>query len=144
MQPLDFCNLADRLIATEKNPEGFRTAISRSYYGAFLQSVAFLELMPVYLVGDNKHLELLLILADTGDDAVNEASAILRTLREERNLADYRLDRKEVETEVKARDCLDDALDVIAKLNGCRISATRFPLVTAQTRARVARLRGLA
>ena len=64
MQPLEFCNLADRLIATEQNPEGFRSAISRAYYGAFLQAVAFLELMPVFLVGANKHEELLLILAD--------------------------------------------------------------------------------
>src|SRR5262249_46875653 len=126
-----------------ENPEGFRTAISRSYYGAFLQAVMFLEAMPVYLVGDNKHQELLLILADTGDDAVNEAGAMLGDLREERNVADYKPHRKDVETEAKARQCLDNALDVIAKLNGCRISTPRFPLVTAHPLARVAHLRGL-
>src|SRR5437867_2321447 len=110
MQPLEFCNLAGRLITAEKNPEGFRSAISRSYYGAFLHAVTFLELTSVYLISDNKHVELLLILADTGDDSVNEVGTILRTLREERNLADYRLDRKDAETEAKAQDCLDDAL----------------------------------
>jgi uncharacterized protein (UPF0332 family) len=35
MRPHDFWRLADRLIANEKNPEGFRSAISRAYYAAF-------------------------------------------------------------------------------------------------------------
>jgi hypothetical protein len=144
MQPLDFCNLAGRLIANEKNPEGFRSAISRAYYGAFLHAVAFLERMPVYLVGDNKHLELVRVLSDTGDDAVNEAGAALGDLRDERNFADYKLNRAHVEAEAVARRCLDVALDVIAKLNGCRVSATRFAAVTAHVQGRVARLRGLA
>jgi hypothetical protein len=29
MQPLDFCNLAERLIRTEKNPEGFHPGVRR-------------------------------------------------------------------------------------------------------------------
>jgi hypothetical protein len=37
MQPQAFYDLAERLFNNEKNPGGFRSAISRAYYGAFHQ-----------------------------------------------------------------------------------------------------------
>lgn len=76
MLPQAFIDLAEQLIANEKNPEGFRSAISRAYYGAFLQAEDLLRRMNVFLVTDKKHQELLQILADTGDADVDEASAI--------------------------------------------------------------------
>lgn len=94
MLPQAFIDLAERLIANEKNPEGFRSAISRAYYSAFLQAEDFLRRMSVYLVTDKKHQELLQILADSGDTDVNEASAMLGDLRDERNRADYKCVRR--------------------------------------------------
>jgi hypothetical protein len=143
MQPLDFCNLAERLIAREKNPEGYRSAISRAYYAAFLQAVDFLERMSVYLIGVNKHEQATNFLCAAGDPDINGAGMMLGDLRDIRNLADYELTRKDVETEAKAQQCVDNARDIIAKLNGCRIDPTRFAAVTAHVRARVATLRGL-
>lgn len=143
MLPQAFIELAERLIANEKNPEGFRSAISRAYYSAFLQAEDFLRRMNVYLVTDKKHQELLQILADTGDADVNEASAMLGDLREERNRADYKLDDKGVEVEAHAQQCLDNAKDILAKLNGCRIIPSRFQAVTAKVQTEVKRLRGL-
>jgi uncharacterized protein (UPF0332 family) len=143
MLPQAFIDLAERLIANEKNPEGFRRAISCAYYGAFLQAEDFLRRMNVFLITDKKHQELLRILADTGDTDVNEASAMLGDLRDERNRADYKLDEKGLEVEAHAQQCLDNAKDVLAKLNGCRIIPSRFQAATTRIQAEVKRLRGL-
>ena len=143
MQPQAFVELAERLITNEKNPEGFRSAISRAYYGAFLQAEDFLRRMNVYLVTDKKHQEVLQILANTGDAEVDASSAMLGDLREERNRADYKLDDKSIEVEAHAQECLDNAKDILAKLNGCRIIPTRFQAVTVKLQAEVKRLRGL-
>jgi hypothetical protein len=143
MQPLEFCDLAERLILNEKNPAGFRTAISRSYYGAFNQARDFLERMAIHLVAANPHLEVLAILTNSGDADVDEAVRLLHALRDTRNVADYELRNPRPEAEAPAVQCLADARDVIAKLNGCRLSTTRFGAVTTQARANANRLRGL-
>jgi hypothetical protein len=43
MNARSFLVLALKLLSTEKNPEGFRSAISRAYYAAFNVAVEFLE-----------------------------------------------------------------------------------------------------
>lgn len=143
MQPLDFCDLAERLIQNEKNAEGFRSAISRAYYGAFHQAVDFLTRLSIYLVTTNKHEEVYLLLVNSGDASMNQAASALRALRDERNVTDYDLWDQSVEVEVRAQTALDDARDIIAKLNGCRLSTSRMATVTTQLRATVNRLRGL-
>src|SRR4051812_38983565 len=135
MQPIDFCDLAERLIQNEKNPAGFRTAISRSYYGGFHQARDFLERMSIHLLTANPHVEVIAILTGSGDPEVERAVDLLRTLREDRNAADYDLHDQSIEDEAIATQCLINARDVIAKLNGCRISSTRSAAVTAQVRA---------
>ena len=68
MRPHAFWHLADRLIVNEKTPEGFRSAISRAYYAAFLTAVDFLRAMNISLLGSTgTHTELLNILGNTGD-----------------------------------------------------------------------------
>jgi hypothetical protein len=143
MQPLEFCDLAERLILNEKNAAGFRTAISRSYYGAFHQARDFLERLSIYLVTSNPHPEVIAILTGSGDADVDEAVRLLRDLRTIRNVADYDLRDQRPENEALATQCLIDARDVIAKLNGCRVSPARLASVTAQLRTNVNRLRGL-
>jgi uncharacterized protein (UPF0332 family) len=144
MQPQSFLDLAERLIASEKNPAGFRSAISRAYYGAFLQAEDFLRRMNVFLAKDKKHQEIVQILADTGDADVNEASSMLGDLRDERNRADYKMDDKDAEIEAHAQQCVDNAKDLVAKLNGCRIAGSRFQAVALKIQTEVKRLRGLA
>jgi hypothetical protein len=68
---------------------------------------------------------------------------LLIDLRIFRNAADYDLRNPATEDETLATRCLNDARDVIAKLNGCRLSTTRFAAVTTQARANANRLRGL-
>jgi uncharacterized protein (UPF0332 family) len=99
MRPHDFWRLADRLIANEKNPEGFRSAVSRAYYAAFLTDVDFLAAMNISLLGGpGAHTELLNILGNTGDAALLSARDYLDTLRKQRNKADYDLTNTKVET----------------------------------------------
>ena len=144
MRPHDFWRLADRLIANEKNPEGFRSALSRAYYSAFLTAVDFLDAMKIALLGvASVHVELLNILGNTGDAALTSARDKLARLRDDRNAADYDLADKSVEGESNAQSRLADAFDVIAELNRCRLDAPRFAAVGAATRAWVKKLRGV-
>ena len=144
MRPHDFWRLADRLITNEKNPEGYRSAVSRAYYAAFLTAQEFLGAMSISLVNRaNAHAELLTILGNTGDAALDAAKSFLNTLRDERNAADYDLSDANVETEANARLRLGNAFDVIAELNRCRLDAARFATVTVATRAWVKKLRGI-
>lgn len=144
MRPHDFWLLADRLIANEKNPEGFRSAVSRAYYAAFLTAEEFLAAMGVALLNKSgAHTELLTILGNTGDPALDATQTFLSRLRDERNAADYELTDTNVETEANARLHVGNAYDVIAELNRCRLDAARFAAVTVATRAWVKKLRGI-
>ena len=143
MRPSEFCDVAERLLANDKTAGGFRSAISRSYYGAFHHARDFLSRMNVHPVGPNPHLEVISLLTGTGDAAVDEARRSLADLRVKRNVADYDLGDAAIEDETVATQCLDDARDVVAKLSGCRISPARFAAVTAAVRATAKRLRGL-
>ena len=144
MRPHDFWRLADRLIANEKNPEGFRSAISRAYYAAFLTAEEFLAAMGVSLLNTGgAHVELLTILGNSGDAALTNARDGLSELRDERNAADYNLKDLQVENEGNARRRVKEAHNIIAELNRCRLDAPRFAAVTAATRVWVRRLRGV-
>jgi uncharacterized protein (UPF0332 family) len=144
MRPHNFWLLAERLIANERNPEGFRSAISRAYYAAFLTAVDFLAAMNIYLLGGSGvHTELLNILGNTGDAALLVTRDSLDTLRNQRNKADYDLTDATVETEANAVIRLKGAFNVIAELNRCRLDAPRFAAVSAATRIWVKKLRGI-
>ena len=144
MRPHDFWRLAERLTVSEKNPEGFRGAISRAYYAAFLTAVDFLAAMNISLLGGSGvHAELLNILGNTGDATLLIARNSLDTLREERNKADYDLKNTTVETEVNAVIRLQGAFNVIAELNCCRLDKPRFAAAAAATRIWVKKLRGI-
>jgi uncharacterized protein (UPF0332 family) len=144
MRPHDFRRLADRMVVNEKNPEGFRSAISRAYYAAFLTAVDFLAAMNVSLLkGSGTHTELLNILGNTSDAALLIARNDLDELRNEQNKADYDLTNKSVESEANALVRLQYAFDVIAELNRCRLDTPRFAAVSAATRIWVKKLRGI-
>ena len=144
MRPHDFWRLADRLLVSEKNAEGFRSAISRAYYAAFLSAADFLAGMGVFLSrGPGKHTELLTILGNTGDAALLKARDALMTLRDDRNAADYNMTDISIEDEMVSRACVNDAFNVIAELNRCRLDPARFASVGTATRAWVKKLRGL-
>jgi uncharacterized protein (UPF0332 family) len=144
MRAHDFWRLAERLIANEKNPEGFRSAVSRAYYASFLTAVDFLAAMNISLLGGSGvHTELLNILGNTSDAALSLTRDSLDTLRNQRNKADYDLLNTTVETEANALIRLKGAFNVIAELNRCRLDTPRFAAVSAATRIWVKKLRGM-
>jgi hypothetical protein len=123
MDPLAFYQLADWLIATRRGPDGFRTSASRAYYGAFHTALRFLAEMGLHIPNtDNKHEKLPMILDGAEDQAMEEAAQRLRTLRENRNRADYQLDKAEFEKEEFAQVQLMDAGKVIGAIGSCRVT----------------------
>ncbi len=143
MKPFEFHQLAERLLNQEKNAPGFRSAISRAYYGAFLTAVEFLEGMSIYLVSQMPHKEVGDILADAGDPDLDEAGTMLGNLRSERNDADYKLHEKYVERLSHATQCVANAGLVIGRFSTCLAAAARLAAVSARLNARVKALRGL-
>ncbi len=121
MDPLSFYQLADWLIANRRSPDDYRTSVSRAYYSAFHSALDFLAEMGLYIPNtDNKHEKLPMILDGAEDLAMEEAAQRLRTLRENRNRADYQLSNAEFEKEEYAQVQLKDAGKVIGVIGTCR------------------------
>ena len=142
MQPFEFHQLAEDLLRHHKNAAGFRSAISRAYYGAFLTAVEFLARMNIHPISQNQHVEVVTILGDTGDADIDEAGTMLGNLRDARNTADYKLNEKHVEQEAQTRQYVDEAGLVIGRFSTCRTDATRFAAVGAHAKRWVGKLRG--
>jgi uncharacterized protein (UPF0332 family) len=114
-----FLTLAAELAsgATEAH---YRSAVSRAYYGAFHVARRLLEDVGVHLPkGEQVHAKATYCLQDYGEANAGEAADDLETLRNERNRADYDLDRtvyqqRVAETEVKK------AQQIVAALQQCR------------------------
>jgi uncharacterized protein (UPF0332 family) len=143
MKPFEFLLLAQRLLENEKCPAGFRSAISRAYYAAFLHARDFLERAGIYLVTDKGHHELVNYLSAAGDPEVSAAAAALASFRTERNSADYHLETKYVETESHASQWCAQAAEIITDLNSCEGDKDRLAAALNPIRGEVARLRGL-
>ncbi len=114
-----FLTLAAELAsgATEAH---YRSAVSRAYYGAFHVARRLLEDVGVHLPkGEQVHAKATYCLQDCGEANAGEAADDLETLRNERNRADYDLDRtvsqqRVAETEVRK------AQQIVAALQQCR------------------------
>src|SRR5437773_2028284 len=123
MSPIEFWLLADRLIQNEPNPAGFRSAVSRAYYAAFLTSLNFLDeagiVFPRTLKKGDLHRLAPDLLSNSGDAEVVAAGAILGDLRDERNRADYDYWDASIENDHHARLRHGDAGTIIGKLNAC-------------------------
>lgn len=122
MSPFEFQRLAERLLQNEKNPAGFRSAISRAYYAAFLTALSLLEDMGVVLgkLDLQAHKNIPLILKSTGDDAIIKVGEKLEGLRTDRNDADYKMKEIWPEEEGNAEGRVLTAQDIMAALNTCR------------------------
>lgn len=118
-----FYDLAEWLLKNKKCPEGYRSLVSRAYYGALHVALEFLAEMDIHVPRDqNKHEKVPDLLEHTRDTDLRKAGNKLSDLREERNNADYKIDKPEFETETFATQRLKDAGSVIAELNSCRLS----------------------
>lgn len=116
--PADLLLEADELIRSETGREvRWRTAMSRAYYAAF-HSVAGVADARGYTFdrrsGKGMHAHLLAWLDRSGDQTLRKSGIILRTLKDRRTDADYRL-RADLSL-VGARETVDMARKLIAMI----------------------------
>src|SRR6476660_6310795 len=98
MQYIAYLNLAERLITSEPNAEGWRTSVSRSYYAAFHAAIDFLTRAGVQLpknIGSD-HVRVSTILKNCRDADIDTYGNMLANLRGSRVSADYYFDQFEV------------------------------------------------
>jgi uncharacterized protein (UPF0332 family) len=123
MKPYDIYLLAQWLFDNKKCPEGFRSTVSRAYYGAFHTAISLLAEMEILVhKKKNKHELVPDLLQHTGDDTLVRVGEKLRDLKDGRNVADYELDDREAETSAFAAQRLTDAKDIIATLSTAKTS----------------------
>jgi hypothetical protein len=131
MDPRAFLALANRLFATEINPEGRRSTISRAYYAAFHVAAEFLDGIGHQIPdGPQGHALAYQYLYNCGDDPLKEAAGYLDDLRGQRNTADYKLNNPRIENNGIVRNCIDLAGEIIKSLDNCKGSAKRKQNVT--------------
>src|SRR6266851_2541669 len=108
MNPRAFLELAKNLLANEKNPQGFRSTISRAYYAAFNVAAEFLNGIECKVQEDaNGHKQAYYRLNNSADSDLAEIANNLNDLRAERNVADYKLGKPQVEQENVVRNWVD-------------------------------------
>jgi hypothetical protein len=118
MKPDAFVEFADWTLRHNTTPAGYRSVISRAYYGAIHKAAEFLSAMGVQLPPDaGIHARVADILDASNDADIIEVASILRVLRTQRNVADYGLGKQHVESPAVAGARLLDARIVIGRLN---------------------------
>jgi uncharacterized protein (UPF0332 family) len=121
MNPEDFVALA-RILATGSGEAHWRSAVSRANYGCFHVALDFLSSLGVVLPRSAAvHDKVAYCLQNSGDADLTEAGRKLCSLREDRNLADYRLDRPAATKSVAFK--LREAEEIIAIIKHIRKDA---------------------
>jgi len=125
MNPRDFQGLAEKLV-TGKTPAEFRTAISRAYYSVFSVGVELLDGMGFRISkGPQGHGELGHRLSNSKHPDIEKVGSQLGDLMARRIHADYRLERKDVETMGNAQAIVQQASQMIKILDKYSTSPDR-------------------
>jgi uncharacterized protein (UPF0332 family) len=97
-----------------------RSAVSRAYYGDFHVARRLLVEVGVHVPkGEQVHAKVIYCLQDCGDEDAAEAADEFVTLRNERNRADYDVDRL-IYKKIAAKDQVDRAQGIVVNLERCR------------------------
>jgi hypothetical protein len=139
IDPRAFLQLAQKLLANEKNPAGFRSAVSRAYYAAFNVTAEFLKGIDCEVQEDAKgHTQAYYRLNNCGDAGLANIANHLHDLRNVRNVADYNLGSKpQVEQEPIVSNWVTIAGQIIAELEACNTSGERKSAVKTAIKAYV-------
>ena len=129
MNPGKFIDLAGKLAGdADSGPEGFRTAISRAYYGAFLSALAHVEKVigvPCKIGTLSEHQALQRLLMNCQEPQAMELGQMLSNLHEQRKGADYDMDDPEYEDQAAAQLGVARAQQIINQLQRCTPLAVR-------------------
>lgn len=119
MNPREFQELAKKL-ANGDSPAEFRTAVSRAYYSVFNVGAELMKGMGFPIPeSPSGHGELEYRLSNSKHIDVEKVGSQLADLRSRRIHADYRLERKEVETRKNAQAVVQQASGMIIVLDRC-------------------------
>jgi len=119
MNPREFQNLAIKLVNGD-SPAEFRTAVSRAYYSVFNVGAELMKGMG-FPISENPggHGELEHRLSNSKHIDIEKVGSQLGDLRSRRIQADYRLERREVETRKNAQAIVQQASTMIMVLDKC-------------------------
>jgi uncharacterized protein (UPF0332 family) len=129
MNPGEFISFANSLSASATSgPAGYRSAVSRAYYGAYLSVLSLVEVdlqISCKIRDKSEHAVLQMFLVGC---QVPEAAAIglmLGNLHQCRKEADYEMDNNTYEDQVESQRCVDRAADIVRELNKCQVMSTK-------------------
>jgi uncharacterized protein (UPF0332 family) len=129
MNPGKFIDLAEKLAQDPSaGPEGFRSAISRAYYGAFLSTLSLVETVigvqcKIGTLSEHQALQRLLMNCQVAEAA--ELGQMLSNLHEQRKGADYDMDDPEYEDAGAAQLGVARAEQIMNQLQRCTPMAVR-------------------
>jgi uncharacterized protein (UPF0332 family) len=127
MDPRAFRDLATQLVVSKgANAASFRTAISRAYYASFhvaSQTIENLGFPPPK--GANAHKQVAQLLQESGENELQSLGGMLGDLHTTRLLADYRLDRSDVETRRSGQSAVETCIQIVDGLEQFMADAAR-------------------
>ena len=129
MNPREFQELAKKLVNGD-SPAEFRTAVSRAYYSVFNVGAELMKEMG-FPIRENAsgHGELEHRLSNSKHIDIEKVGSQLGDLRSRRIQADYRLERREVETRKTAQAIVQQPSTMIMVLDKCRTGPDRPKVV---------------
>lgn len=124
MNPLDFIALAIRL-SNSRNEADLRSAVSRAYYGAFHMARQFLadcglRFPAKDIYGAEIHNKVRYCLSESGSSDALVVGHKLRTLRSQRNRADYDLESIEFRSRAIVIGMVGAAPEIVDAIQRCR------------------------
>jgi len=122
MTPADFHAFAANVAARQSGPAGFRSAVSRAYYGAYHSARELVEVaMQISCrFGGNEHKGLQRYFLNCQVAEGIQLGQLLENLHQSRREADYELTNLRYETQVQARLCVERASNIMSRVAQCR------------------------
>lgn len=125
MEPSDFISLAIRLSNSSQEAD-LRSAVSRTYYGAFHLARQFLgdcglRFARKDLYAAEAHRKVRYCLSESANPDAIVASGRLRVLRDQRNEADYDLESTKFRTAANAAAMIRVSQEIVDALQRCRV-----------------------
>ena len=140
MIPGEFITFAKALADNpQSGASGYRSAVSRAYYGAYLSVSAMIaELaVPSRLRDYSEHKVIQIYLQNCQVPAAVQLGVFLASLHELRKNADYDMDDKTLEDQSESQLCVERANEIMKRLHKCRSEKSKIKAGILQYRKKV-------
>jgi hypothetical protein len=98
MKPQEFLSYAQQIASSPSlSAAEYRSAISRAYYGVYLQSRDWLKSLGIVIKGGNEHKQMRVYLVESKVDVAAQLARLLDNLQTSRKDADYNLEMTAIE-----------------------------------------------